>query len=411
MNETLSERNRQHFAQADGTPFTCPPLSTALSFSGVTPTGSAILTGNYANPTDNNSVHAVLQELQQVCPHLPHHMPLHTMIRGFSKWREGTTTSPSGKHLGIYKSIIQYHQHVKENTQHTPLHVPSDNITDIALQIQNLIINLAIQRTHTLQRWQTVHNFFLEKIPGLPLIEKLRVIHIYEADWNLILKYFLSNQLTRKACQEQTVTPEQAGGRPGRSASDMATKTILTHEICHIQKLTGAVVYNDAKACLDRIIENMSNLACMREGLSPKIAQLHAQTLQQMKYFIKTQHGCSQISNGHMAPDPFHGSGQGAGDSMAVWGFVSDIIIRAYNKLAKTQPMTSPISKKIVNTNIQAFVDDSHGTIIHDTTSATPFHITITHNMQTWESLLHAVGGKLEINKCNLMQFHWTADR
>jgi hypothetical protein len=27
MSETLSERNRQHFAQADGTPLTCPPLT------------------------------------------------------------------------------------------------------------------------------------------------------------------------------------------------------------------------------------------------------------------------------------------------------------------------------------------------------------------------------------------------
>jgi hypothetical protein len=113
-----------------------------------------------------------------------------------------------------------------------------------------------------------VHSFFIEKLPGRPLLEKLRVIHIYEADWNLILKYFISYRLTHIATKEKTVTPEQAGGRPGRSSSDMATKTVLTHEASRLQRLSGAVIYNDAKACFDRIIENMSNLACMREGLS-----------------------------------------------------------------------------------------------------------------------------------------------
>jgi hypothetical protein len=146
--------------------------------------------------------------------------------------------------------------------------------------IQHLLINTAIPKGHTLERWKTVHNFFLEKIPNKPLIDKLRVIHIYEADWNLILKYFIAHRLTHIACQSNTVSPKQAGGRRCRSASDMASKTIINHEICRLQQLQGAVIYNEAKACFDRIIENMSNLAYLREGFYPKIALLHAQTLQ-----------------------------------------------------------------------------------------------------------------------------------
>jgi hypothetical protein len=77
------------------------------------------------------------------------------------------------------------------------------------------------------------------------------------------------------------------------------------------------------------LTELSRTLACMREGLSPKIAALHAQTLQNMQYHIKTKYGISKTFNGHMQPDPFLGSGQGAGDSMARWGFVSDALIRA----------------------------------------------------------------------------------
>jgi hypothetical protein len=193
------------------------------------------------------------------------------MIRGLAKWRESTSTSPSNKHLGLYKSLIQHHKCVIRQQQQDKISTTHNqkHISLIALKIQNLIVNLAIKHTHTLARWKKVHNFFIEKIPGTPYLEKLRVIHIYEADWNLILKYFIAHQLTHKACRNLTVSPEQAGGRIGRTSSDMATNTIITHEICRMQRLTGAIIYNDAKACFDRIIENMSNLALMREGLAP----------------------------------------------------------------------------------------------------------------------------------------------
>jgi hypothetical protein len=115
----------------------------------------------------------------------------------------------------------------------------------------------------------------------------------------------------------------------------MATKTIMTHELCRLQRLDGAIIYNDAKACFDRIVENLSNLTFMREGLPTYLVKLHAQTLLNMQYHIKTIYGCENQTNGHMKPDPFLGSGQGAADSMARWGFVCDALIRAYNKKGK----------------------------------------------------------------------------
>jgi hypothetical protein len=227
--EALYQRNRKHFAQAHGTPFTIPPLSTALQFSGVSQAGREVLTGNIPTiPLTTESARAILRELTQVRPSLPHKISFNAMITGLSKWRESTTTSRSGKHLGIYISLVQYYRHTQQaigcdNTLPRP---PHSDIALQALKIQHFIINLAIAHTHTLLRWQVVHNFFIEKTPGNPTLGKLRVIHIYEADWNLILKYFISFTLTNKDCKENTVTKEQAGGRKGRCASDTATNTI-----------------------------------------------------------------------------------------------------------------------------------------------------------------------------------------
>jgi hypothetical protein len=146
------------------------------------------------------------------------------------------------------------------------------------LQVQYLLMKLSVIHCHTYNRWKIVHNFLLEKIPGYPLLEKLRVIHIYEADWSLIHKYYIAHNLNHIAAIEKTTPVEQAGGRPGRISIELASSRVLTFESIRLQRLQGAVLYNDAKACYDRIIENISNLSLLREGLPQEIAKLHSET-------------------------------------------------------------------------------------------------------------------------------------
>jgi hypothetical protein len=50
-------------------------------------------------------------------------------------------------------------------------------------------ISIAALRTGvSLEMWQPSIPTMIEKIPGVPQINKLRVIHLYEADYNLLLK-------------------------------------------------------------------------------------------------------------------------------------------------------------------------------------------------------------------------------
>jgi hypothetical protein len=80
---------------------------------------------------------------------------------------------------------------------------------------------------------------------------------------------------------------------------------------------------------------------------------------------------------------------------MSRWGFISDALIRAYNKQAISSPIQAPISNISTLDHIQAFVDDSHGIIIQQPGSTASINTTIKHNLQQWESLLNATGGKL----------------
>jgi hypothetical protein len=171
-----------HFSQAHGTPFTINPISEALTLSGVSPYGAAILSGDFPHSDMPENVAAILSELKQVRKTLPSTMSFNDMIQGFTKWRESTTTSPSGKQLGIYKAMIHYHNYATLQAKKPTSDKQLSAIATTALHIQHNLINLVIQHTHTFQRWQQVRNFFIEKTQGKPYIHKLRVIHIYEAD-------------------------------------------------------------------------------------------------------------------------------------------------------------------------------------------------------------------------------------
>jgi hypothetical protein len=66
------------------------------------------------------------------------------------------------------------------------------------------------------------------KVPVFPLIDKLQVIHIYEVDWSLINKFYIAQRLNKIATKEATVPIEQAGGRPGRSVTELALSRVIT---------------------------------------------------------------------------------------------------------------------------------------------------------------------------------------
>jgi hypothetical protein len=342
-------------------------------------------------------------------------MPLTSMIDGFNKWRESTSTSPSGKHLGIYRTLTRaYNNYYTSNPQETKQKQRQQESTnykhtaELALTIQHSLINLAIKHNHTYRRWLTIHNLFIDKLPGQPRLDKLRVIHIYEADWNLLLKYFIAYKVHGEACRAQTVQPEQTGGRPGKCAANTAALTTITSETICLQKLTGATIYNDAKACFDRIIENVSNATLISEGLNPKIAVLHAQTLSTANYIIKTKQGLHDTPNGHMKPEPFLGTGQGAADSMPRWSIQSDLLIRLYNANAISDPIIIPISKAVLMEKIRAFVDDTNS--LNLCKSPEELEQLLTNNATIWEALLHLIGGKLELSKCKFTTYKWKAD-
>jgi hypothetical protein len=61
----------------------------------------------------------------------------------------------------------------------------------------------------------------IKKQPGCPRINKLRVIHLYKADYNLLLKIIWAQRLVWHAHDLNKLNKGQPGSRPGRNLIDV----------------------------------------------------------------------------------------------------------------------------------------------------------------------------------------------
>lgn len=111
----LINRNIKHFAQAHNTPCASGEMNQILGNDGITEITNKALKGLVNNYNIKQQSKDILIELKQVRGTLPDVIPLKDIISGFSKWREKTVTSPSGKHLEIYRTLIKWHNGKYEN--------------------------------------------------------------------------------------------------------------------------------------------------------------------------------------------------------------------------------------------------------------------------------------------------------
>jgi len=122
-------------------------------------------------------------------------------------------------------------------------------------------MNLTIQRGISVARWCNAINVLLEKDPGTPCINRLRIIHLFEADFNLFLKILGGSRLVKQAVSMDLLNSGQHGSVPRRTTMDPIMLTQLTTDLCHVLKIDLARFDNDATACYDRIIVALGMMA------------------------------------------------------------------------------------------------------------------------------------------------------
>jgi hypothetical protein len=154
------------------------PLKEDLGFTGNTCLGTDILQGCY----DTSKLPAPVQLLLQ---HLKYNMQAEDVppsssviteaayIAKLKCWNESTSTSPSGLHLGHYKALIARHAHSDLHPD-DPLRILWDQMQSELRMVHLSLLNYALFRGYSYERWQQVTNVMLFKEAGNIQIHRTR---------------------------------------------------------------------------------------------------------------------------------------------------------------------------------------------------------------------------------------------
>jgi len=206
------------------------------------------------------------------------------------------------------------------------------------------MLYMAVRHTHIYNRWKVIWNMFLKKDIGNPQINRLQTLHIIEANYNLLLKWFRAHGFLTKSEYADQLTDAQGGGHKGQSAIDLACKIVVTYDVCRITKEEATMVSNDLVECFDQMIENCHNLSCHQLGADLQYLKLHAQMQQQQRYYIKHAFRPSIKYYTFSEEHPWYGAGQGAGDALVCWLAQSHSLITAYQSQACPYMASNPTS-------------------------------------------------------------------
>jgi hypothetical protein len=243
------------------------------------------------------------------------------------------------------------------------------------------------------------------KIPGCPKVNKLRVIHLYEADYNLLLKIIWARRLVWHAHDGKRINEGLAGSRPGKNSIDVVVAKQMKYLFSILTKTGVATMDNDAKSCYDRIIVNLAMIISQYYGLSSQTTALQAKTLKRMKFRLRTALGDSKQSYSHSQETPIHGTGQGSCASPALWLLISSILMDCISDLGGGMTMNDVVSSNIIQQWIDGFVDDTSLFVnlkgdVDKKNDINALHLQLRHDMVLWQELLEASGGMLELSKC-----------
>jgi hypothetical protein len=125
---------------------------------------------------------------------------------------------------------------------------------------------------------------------------------------------------------ESLLNESQYGSRPNRSAHDPVFIEEMQSKICCSSRKSNVKFDNNATSCYDRILPSFASIASRKFGIHKNVAFVMASTLQECKYKLKTLLGISDKLYKHCKIFPIYGTGEGSGNSPAIWCIISSVL-------------------------------------------------------------------------------------
>ena len=153
----------------------------------------------------------LIDKLRRKLPNLPVTISENDIQPGFKTWKEITSTSPSNRYLGHYVSLLRPDGRDAEE-------VPTKHLAMEIMERHHKMTSICAKLGVSFTRWQAILPAMLEKEACRPKLQRPRVIHLIEADLNLLIKILIARRFVWHGETHGIFGEAQAGSRPGRSA-------------------------------------------------------------------------------------------------------------------------------------------------------------------------------------------------
>ena len=145
----------------------------------------------------------------------------------------------------------------------------------------------AFENGFTYPRWEQSWHCMIKKLKQ-PLLPKLRIVQLFEGDFNAGLKFLIGRKL-----MQYMNKPKTYGSRTGKTALEALINLQLLSDHTRTWKLPYAMIFDDAVGCYDRIVPTLCEIAMQARGCPVGIAQCHTLTQKRMVHLFTLK--CANI--------------------------------------------------------------------------------------------------------------------
>ena len=204
-------------------------------------------------------------------PEMSVNMKMEGYIRAFRKTAEATASSPSGIHYGHYIAACE---------------------SKVLAEVNLLFMETPFQVGIPLTRWTRSLHCMIQKMEQ-PFVNKLRIVQLYEADFNTMLKFIIGRRLMQYGEKHGLNGHQLYGSCKGRSTYDALITVRIIYDMARTQQDYIISIFNDLKGCYDRVRPAVNTITTRRMGLPKSVALCHASALKKLRHHIRTGFGIS----------------------------------------------------------------------------------------------------------------------
>jgi hypothetical protein len=224
-----------------------------------------------------------------------------------------TSSSPSGRHVRHYLACIDM----------------KDELSGLLAAVHAAMMSIPLAEGFCPERWRQAIDIMLEKIPGVPRINKLRIIQLLEADLNQVLRSAFARNISKLAQETPGIISEHQYRRSHQTCLTPVLNKLLTVQLLIQKKTNGTVFDKDAKGCYDRIVSGIALAALRRIDYSKNSVQMLGLLWAQLEHHVATGFGVSDASYTSTTDKLLYGIGQGSCSSPIVWALLNQLLLTA----------------------------------------------------------------------------------